>query len=95
MKKKPRPYKVSKPEEKPQVKVSLNFAGTVVESKGDTVLTALRALKKPAKITTKSVITITKGEKTHSRPLTIPLANRLFYPGAQIYHAKFFEMFLK
>ena len=38
---------------------------------------------------------VTHGEKKHSRALTIPLAKRLFYPAAQIFHAKNFELLLK
>lgn len=67
----------------------------VIEGTGSTVLDALHSLTKPVKITTKSIITITNGEKHFSRGLTIPMANRLFYPAAQIYHAKNFELLLK
>ena len=76
-------------------KVSIQFDRTTLEGKGGTVLEALQAIKKPVKITTKSVLTVARGDKTHSRALTIPLAKRLFYPGAQIYHAKNLELLLK
>lgn len=79
----------------PTISISLTFDKTTLEGSGATVLEALRAIKKPIKITTKSVLTVTKGEKKHSRALTIPLAKRLFYPGAQIYHAKNLELLLK
>lgn len=81
--------------ETPLYSVSLNLAGTTLEGTGDSVLEALRAIKKPVKITTKSILTVSKGDKKHSRPLTVPLAQRLFYPAAQIYHAKSFELLLK
>ena len=90
-KRKPKPYVDTK---SPYV-VSLNLAGTVIEGKGETILDALRSMKKPVKITTKSVLTVTDGVKSHTRPLTIPLANRLFYPAAQIYHAKNLASVLK
>lgn len=77
------------------VSVSLQLDKTTLEGSGATVLEALRAIKKPVKITTKSVLTVTKGDKKHSRPLTIPLAKRMFYPGAQLYHAKNLELLLK
>ena len=83
------------PETTPQVVVTLALDKTEIKGTGATVLEALRTLKKPIKITTKSVLTITKGDKKHSRPLTIPLAQRLFYPAAQIYNAKNLELFLK
>lgn len=86
---------VKKAVETPLYSVSLNLAGTTLEGSGDSVLAALKQLRKPVKITTKSVITVTKGDKSHSRPLTIPLAQRLFYPAAQIYQAKNFELLLK
>lgn len=79
----------------PVYSLSLKLGDTVLKGSGETVLEALRAIKKPVKITTKSVLSLTKGEKKHSRVLTIPLAKRLFYPAAQIYYAKDFELLLK
>lgn len=86
--------KSSEPKE-PQFSVSLRLDQTTLEGKGATVLEALQAIKKPVKITTKSVLTVARGDKSHSRALTIPLAKRLFYPAAQIYHAKNLELLLK
>lgn len=86
--------KSTKPKEKEFV-VSLAIGDTVLKGTGATVLDALKAIKKPIKITTKSILTVEKGEKKHSRVLTVPLGNRLFYPAAQIYHAKNLEMCLK
>ena len=83
------------PKVAPQFSVSLNLGGTTLEGSGGTVLEALRALQKPVKITTKSVLTVSSDGKTHSRPLTIPLAKRLFYPGAQMYLAKNLELVMK
>ena len=88
-KRKPRPYKVA------VLAVTLKLGDTTLEGSGDTVLEALRAIKKPVKITTKSILTVTKGDKKHSRGLTVPLAKRLFYPAAQQYHAKNLELLLK
>jgi len=79
----------------PRVSVSLKLDTTVLQGAGATVLEALRSIEKPVKITTKSVLTVTDGTKTHSRPLTIPRAQRLFYPAAQIYIAKDLALFLK
>lgn len=75
--------------------VSLQLDKTVLEGQGATVLEALRAIKKPVKITTKSVLTVIKGDKKHSRALTIPLAKRLFYPGMQLHQAKNIEILMK
>ena len=75
--------------------ISLKLDNTILEGTGATVLDALRAIKKPVKITTKSILTVSKGDKKHSRPLTIPLAKRLFFPAAQIYHAKNLELLMK
>src|SRR3990167_11054745 len=75
--------------------IALKLDKTTLEGSGKTVLEALRSIKKPIKITTKSVLTVSNGEKKHSRPLTIPLAKRLFYPAAQIYLAKSYELLMK
>ena len=82
-------------EKSSQVSVTLQLGDTTLEGSGGSVLEALRSLKKPTKITTKSVLTVTKGDKKHSRPLTIPLAKRLFYPASQLYHAKNLELLMK
>ena len=83
------------PENEPQFRVSLQLDTTTLEGSGDTVLEALRAIPKPVKITTKSILTVSKGDKKHSRPLTIPLAKRLFYPGAQLYIARDLQLLMK
>jgi hypothetical protein len=62
---------------------------------GTTVQEALEALTKPKKITTKSVLTVTQGNKSHSRNLTIPLAKRLFMPISQMGLAKGIALQLK
>ena len=81
----------------PQFSVSLKLDKTILEGSGDTVLEALNqvAMQKPVKITTKSVLTVTKGDKKHSRALTIPLAKRLFMPKIQQFIAKSLELVLK
>lgn len=89
------PPKAKKVEAAPVFVVSLQLGNVKLEGSGSTILEALQSLKKPVKITTKSVLTVQKGDKTHSRALTIPLAKRLFYPGAQLYHAKNLELLLK
>lgn len=86
---------MKKPIKKAVISVSLKFGATSLEGTGASVLEALRAIKKPEKITTKSVLTITSGDKTHSRALTVPLAKRLFYPAAQIHHAKNLALLIK
>ncbi len=80
---------------KEDIVLNLTFGNTVCSGTGKTVLEALQSIPRPLKITTKSVLTVRKGEKKHSRALTIPLAKRLFYPAAQIYHAKHLELLLK
>ena len=75
--------------------VSLQLDKTTLEGKGATVLEALRAIEKPVKITTKSILTVSRGDKKHSRGLTIPLAKRLFFPGFQMLQAHRLELLLK
>ena len=81
----------------PQFSVSLKLDKTILEGSGDTVLEALNkvAAQKPIKITTKSVLTVMKGDKRHSRALTIPLAKRLFMPKTQQFFAKQISILLK
>ena len=95
--KKPRKAKVKTPppENEPQFSVSLQLDKTILKGNGATVLEALRAIKKPVKITTKSILTVSKGEKSHMRGLTIPLAKRLFFPAFQIFQARNLELLLK
>ena len=96
MAKSPKVKKVAVVEEvAPKFSITLKLGNTTLEGSGESVLSALRSIKKPVKITTKSVLTISNGEKKHTRALTVPLTNRLFYPGAQIYHAKNLELLLK
>ena len=87
-------FEVATPQS-PRFGVSLKLDNTVIEGFGDSVLAALRSLKKPVKITTKSVLTVTRGNLKHLRPLTIPLAKRLFYPASQVYLAKNLELVMK
>lgn len=75
--------------------VTFEIGDKTLKGEGDTVLQAIQAIKKPVKITTKSILTVASGEKKHSRGLTIPLAKRLFYPGAQMYIAKDLQLLLK
>lgn len=89
------PKTIKKMLEVPDFTVTLQLDKTTLEGKGNTVLEALRKIKKPVKITTKSILTITKGDKKHSRGLTIPLAKRLFYPAAQMYYARDWERLMK
>ena len=99
MKKTAKPRKVKKVDapqaEIPVFVVTLQLDKTILHGSGNTVLEALRAIEKPVKITTKSVLTVTNGQKTHSRPLTIPLAKRLFFPGFQLHQAKNLELLMK
>lgn len=90
MEKRKRPLK-----DTPRYAITLKMGDTLIASTGSTLLQALHSLTKPVKITTKSIITVTHGEKQFSRGLTIPMANRLFYPAAQIYHAKNYALLLK
>ncbi len=79
----------------PDVAITLKLGDLLLQGTGGSILEALRSLPVPVKIVTKSVLTVTKGDKTHSRPLTIPLAKRLFYPAHQIFHARNLELLLK
>lgn len=87
--------KAVKTGDKPLFAISLQLDKTELKGEGATLLEALKAIPKPVKITTKSVLTVTNGEKTHSRPLTIPLAKRLFYPAFQLHQAKNLALLLK
>lgn len=75
--------------------VKIKFGDSNLEGTGATMLEALRAIKKPVKITTKSVLTVSNGVKSHSRALTIPLAQRLFRHGFQPIQARNLELLIK
>lgn len=87
--------KIKAPQEKTEVKVSLKFGTTTLEGKGETIVEALSKIEKPVKITSKSLFTVSNGDKTHSRPMTIPQAKRLFMPVSQAHFAKNLELLLK
>lgn len=82
--KKPKPYVIS-----------LKHGLETFEAKGETAFDALTALKRPLKITTKTLITLTQGARTASRMLIPHQAKRLFYPLAQQYLAKQLDYLLK
>jgi hypothetical protein len=90
-----KPSKEAKEKKAPTFHVSLQLDKTILEGKGATMLEAIRAMPKPVKITTKSVLTIIKGDKKHTRALTIPLATRLFRYGFQPIQAHQLEVLLK
>ena len=77
------------------ITATLTLGEQELTASGTTVQEALEALPKPEKITTKSVLTVTNGNKSHVRVLTIPLAKRLFMPISQMYYAKGIALKLK
>lgn len=103
MSKSPKEKKVvqfAEPQKEPQTpaigfSIKIKLGDSNLEGRGATVLEALRAIKKPVKITTKSVLTVSNGVKTFSRALTIPLATRLFRHGFQPIQARNLELLIK
>jgi len=80
---------------KPKFSVSIQLGEQVLEGSGANALEALKSIKKPAKIFTKSVVTISDGKRTKSYAYPIPRTKRLFYPLAQNVLAKQFDLLLK
>lgn len=76
-------------------KLTVAFSGNTIHSKGSTVLEALQKLPHPGKITTKGLITLTKGEKKMERMFMPMEMKRILYPIAQVYVAKGMEFLLK
>ncbi len=67
---------------KPYV-ISLKLGSVTLVGEGETALEALRAIKKPDKIISKGVMTITDGVKTKEMLFMPPKLKRIFYPNAQ------------
>lgn len=68
---------------KPLYTVTLTLGDVTLSGTGDTVLQALEAIDRPAKITTKAILSVSNGEKTSVQVLSIPRTKRMFYPLAQ------------
>ena len=68
--------------------MTLKIGDDIHEGKGETVLAALQAIKKPVKIFNKAILSVTDGEKKHARPLTVVQARRLFFPMTQVVISK-------
>ena len=92
-KKSAKPKKVTPPE--PVFTVTYTQADQIYKGKGPTVLAALQAVPRPAKITTKGYIQITDGTRSKNLPLTVDRAKRFFYPMAQAFLAKQLALGLK
>ena len=75
--------------------ITLTIGEDVYKGDGETVLDALQAITPPVKIFNKAILFVTDGVKTHSRPLTVVQARRLFYPIAQAVISKHLSLFLK
>lgn len=88
------PKRSTRPKAFPFV-VSIRFGTLTLKGKGATILAALSSIEKPVKITEKTFITVTKGDKVANRMLMPMQAKRLFYPLAQAYMAKQLEHLLK
>lgn len=75
--------------------ITLKIGDDVYKGTGETVLSALQAIKPPVKIFNKSILSVTDGNKTHSRPLTVVKTRQLFFPIAQAVISKHLSLFLK
>lgn len=58
--------------------LSLNLGGSIIKSEGDTPTEALAGLKRPAKIMSKGVLTVSDGEKKREILLQPVKVKRLF-----------------
>lgn len=79
----------------PEYVITLTIGKEVSEGRGTSMLEALRNLKKPAKITTKSSLRIEFEGKKKEMYYTPVNLKRVFYPMAQGIMAKTFAMALK
>lgn len=76
-------------------KLSLKLGDTVITSQADTLFQAVVGLKRPEKITTKAVLTITHGKAKAEVLYNIPRLKRLFFPIARPIVAKQLASLLK
>lgn len=93
----PEVNKTDKTEAKPtkRFKIVMDFGNRVEFGEGDTVLEALENVRKPVKIVAKTFIIVTDGRRKANLMFAPNHAKRLFYPLAQQYFAKQFEILLR
>ncbi len=72
----------------PQFTITFTAGDQIYKGEGATILDALRAIPRPAKITTKGYVRVTDGTREKNLPLTVERAKRFFYPIAQTFVAK-------
>lgn len=93
--KKKDPEVAPKEKEEAAFEIKVRLGKEEIVSSGATLLEAIRGLHKPVKITTKTFVVVTSGDR-HFKTMLMPVrAKRLFYPVAQPYFAAQFEFLLK
>lgn len=75
-----------------QFKISIQVNGETLGGVGETALDALRAIKKPVRISTKGIINITDGEKSKQMVFMPFKLRKLFFPSNQPTLSKFLTL---
>ena len=75
---------VAQPIPKDKYKLSLNVGGETYSSEGSTMLEALNSLKRPDKLMSKSILTVSTGKDSKTLLLQPARAKRFFYNSAGV-----------
>lgn len=86
---------VKKAVDTPQFVIKFTTGDQIYEGKGATVLEALQAVPRPAKIVAKGYVQISDGTKSKNMPMNVERSKRFFYPMAQVFIAKQLSLGLK
>lgn len=87
--------KSKKKSDAPLFTITATFGDQLYKGTGATILEALKAVPRPAKITTKGMVQVTDGTRSKNLPLTVLRAKHFFYPIAQVFIAKQLSVGLK
>lgn len=79
----------------PNFTITFTIGDQMYKGEGETILDALKAIPKPAKIMGKAYVQVTDGTHSKALPLNVQRAKRFFYPIAQSFIAKQLSIGLK
>ena len=71
------------PKKKVKYNITITMGDKVLKGSGTTALEALQSIKRPDKITQKSVFVISQGKLTKTMFFTVQRLKRIFYPKFQ------------
>ena len=78
-----------------QYSIAIVLGAETIRGTGDSMLSALKSIPVPVKVTTKGIINLTDGSKKAELVWIVPKIKKLFQPLAQAVLAKQFNYLLK